>query len=90
FIQYGLMFLNGSLVSVDKFPGWLETATRLLPGTQGILTLRAALLEKQSFEALWINLLLLILHSTVYFIVGWLVYKIGERYARQHGTLGQY
>lgn len=90
FIQYGLMFLNGSLVSIEKFPPWLETAARLLPGTQGIFTLRLALLEKQSFEELWINLLLLIVHSTVYFIMGWLVYKIGESYARQHGTLGQY
>lgn len=90
FIQYGLMFLNGSLVSIEKFPPWLETTARLLPGTQGIFTLRLALLEKQSFEELWINLLLLIVHSTVYFIMGWLVYKVGESYARQHGTLGQY
>jgi ABC-2 type transport system permease protein len=90
FIQYGLMFLNGSLVAITSFPAWLEIFARLLPGTQGIFTLRQALIEQQSFADLWGSLLLLMLHSTVYFGLGWGVYKLGERYARRHGTLGQY
>lgn len=90
FIQYGLMFLNGSLVAITSFPTWLEIFARLLPGTQGIVTLRQALIEQQSFADLWGSLLLLMLHSTVYFGLGWGIYKLGERYARRHGTLGQY
>lgn len=92
FIQYGLMFLNGSLVAIDKFPGWLATFARLLPGTQGIIVLRQALIEQQSFHELWLDgsLILLILHSGMYFLVGVILYKVGERRARRDGTLGQY
>lgn len=90
--QYGIMFLNGSILPVDKLPAWLELPARLLPGTQGIIVLRQVTLEDQSLSAVWADgsLSWLMLHSVVFFAAGWLIFRSGERYVRRQGALGHY
>jgi ABC-2 type transport system permease protein len=90
--QYGLMFVNGSLLPVERFPAELAWVARLLPGTQGIIVLRRVVLEHHSLADVWSDgsLIALIVHSTLFFLLGWTIFKAGERYARQRGTLGQY
>lgn len=90
--QYGLMFLNGSMLPVDRLPDGVDTLARLLPGTQGIIVLRRVLLDGASLGDAWADgdLGWLVAHSVVFFAVGWGVFMLCARYARRHGTLGEY
>lgn len=91
-IQNLLLFVTGALVPISLFPNWLAAIAQTLPITQGIVVLRAILLDGQSLSTVWANgsLLYLLIHSSLYLFGGWLIFKISERYVRRHGSLGQY
>ncbi len=87
-----LLFLNGSFLTVERMPVWLETFARSLPTTQGIDVLRRVVLDDLSLTSVWQDgsLVWLIAHSAIFLIVGWGVFLWGERVARRRGLLGQY
>ena len=91
-IQNALLFLTGSLLPIGHFPPWLAFFARTLPITQGIDVLRNVLLNGQSLIAAWDNqsLVWLIVNSSVYLIIGWVVFKYSERFAKKQGSLSQY
>ncbi|MEM8530253.1 MAG: ABC transporter permease [Chloroflexota bacterium] len=91
-VQNALLFLTGSLLPVSRFPEWLEAISRTLPITQGIIVLREVMLENISLTASWMNggLVWLIVHSTSYVCVGFLIFKWCERIAKKQGSLGHY
>jgi ABC-2 type transport system permease protein len=91
-MQNLLLFMNGSLLPVDRLPGWMEAIALTLPTTQGIIVLRQVVLNGASLNQLWHegSLFWLLIHSTVYFIVGWFFFKWCEKKARERGALGQY
>lgn len=91
-IQYLLLFLNGALLPVDRFPEWLAFIAKILPTTQGIVVLRRVVLDGQSLAVVWRDgsLLWLLVHSTFFFLVGWLIFRWSEGIAKRQGTLGQY
>lgn len=91
-MQNLLLFMNGTLLAVDQFPGWLEGFTKALPSTQGIIVLRNVLLEGQSLGAAWADgsLVALLINSTIYFAGGLVVFKVCEHVAQRKGSLGQY
>jgi ABC-2 type transport system permease protein len=91
-VQNMLLFMNGTLMPVDEFPGWMTAVSNTLPTTLGISALRAVTIGQQSLSRLWHDgtLVALGLHSAAYLVSGWLVFKWCERYARRHGTLGHY
>ena len=87
-----LLFTNGAILPVDRLPDWLQTVAKLLPSTQGILVLRSVILDGKPLGATWADgsLELLVLHSLLFFIVGWFVYRWCESIAKRKGSLGQY
>jgi ABC-2 type transport system permease protein len=87
-----LLYLGGALLPVHNLPGWLEAFSRTLPTTQGIIVLRNVVLDGGSLASTWGDgsLMWLMLHSMLYFVIGWLGFKWLERIARKQGTLGQY
>ncbi len=87
-----LLFTNGSILPVDRLPDWLQTVARLLPSTQGIIVLRNVILDGKPLGATWADgsLVLLVLHSLVFFFLGWMVYRLCEGVAKRKGSLGQY
>ncbi len=87
-----LLFLNGSFLTVERMPGWLETFARSLPSTQGIDVLRRVVLEGMSLAGVWQDgsLVWLTVHTAVFLLAGWGVFLWGERVARRRGLLGQY
>ncbi len=91
-IQYALVFLNGALLPVDVFPAWLAFIARLLPTTQGIIVLRQVALEGMTLAQTWQSGALgwLMVHSAVFLLLGWLIFRWCENVARQRGLLGQY
>ena len=92
FAENILLWLSGTLLPVALFPGWLETFSKFLPATEGIIVLREVVLGGSSLSTAWANgsLPLLIANSAAYLIVGWLVFKWGERISKGRGVMGQY
>jgi ABC-2 type transport system permease protein len=91
-IQYALVFLNGALLPVELFPDWLAFIARLLPTTQGIIVLRQVTLDGLTLTQTWQTGALgwLVVHSAVFLLLGWLIFRWCENIARQRGLLGQY
>lgn len=91
-MQNALLFLTGSLLPVSHFPNWLAFIAKTLPITQGIIVLRNVELNGQSLSSTWANgsLIWLIVHSSLYLIAGWIIFKWCERIAKKQGSLSQY
>lgn len=91
-IQNMLLFLNGTILPVENMPDWLAGIARTLPSTQGIVVIRRVVLGGQSLSAVWQDgsLIWLIVHSAIYFAIGWVVFTCCERVAKKQGSLGQY
>jgi ABC-2 type transport system permease protein len=87
-----LAFLNGSFLPVSAMPIWMATIAKTLPSTLGIIVIREILLEGKSLATTWSegSLVELTINSIVYFGVGWLVFVVCERIAKNRGSLGQY
>ena len=87
-----LLFLNGALLPVHHFPPWLETVAVFLPTTQGIIVLRKVVVDGMSLTAVWQDgsMVFLAVQSVLFLAVGWILFNVGERVAKQRGTLGQY
>ncbi len=91
-LQNVLLFVNGAIVPVTLFPEWLTRLSRILPTTLSIETMRLVTLEGASLQDAWHVGILpsLVLHSTIWFAVGLLLFFVSEREARRRGLLGQY
>lgn len=91
-IQNLMLFLTGSLLPVSHFPGWLAAISETLPITQGVIVLRNILISNQSLITTWTNgsLVLLVIHSSIYLLGGWFIFKWCERTAKKQGSLSHY
>ncbi len=91
-IQNILLFLNGAIVPITVYPTWLANATRLLPTTLGIETMRMVTLEELPLSEVWLNgrLQLLTMHSIIWFSVGLALFLWADREARRRGLIGQF
>lgn len=87
-----LLFLNGSFLSIEKFPSWLVIFAKNLPTTQGIILLRETMLATRPLADLWRDgsLILLLGQSFLYFCGGLLIFTWCVRSAKKAGTLGSY
>ncbi len=87
-----LLFLNGSLLPVDRLPEWLEIVAKGLPTTLGIIAMRRVIFDGESLAALWSDgtLVLLTAHSAVFVVVGWFGFRYAPGVAKRRGLLGQY
>lgn len=91
-LQNLMLFLTGSLLPISHFPQWLAVIAQTLPITQGIIVLRSILLNGQSLSSSWANgsLVLLLIHSSLYLLGGWFIFKWCERVAKRQGSLSHY
>lgn len=90
--QNALLFLNGTLLPVDKLPPAIEAFALTLPSTLGIIALRQVMFEGKSLMMLWQEgtLPALLINTLFYFVGGLVVYQLCESYARRRSLLGQY
>lgn len=91
-VQNALLFLTGSLIPVSRFPEWLALISKALPITQGIIVIRSMLLNGETLASTWADgsLIWLTIHAIIYVSIGLLIFRWGERIAKQQGSLGQY
>ncbi len=80
-LTQALLFLNGTILSIDHFPAWLISIANNLPTTHGIILLRKTLLQSQSLTNLLNDGSLIRLScNSIYLFLQWidnfyLVYK---------------
>lgn len=90
-VSTALLFLSGALAPVEGAPV-LISLSRVLPLTLGIALLR----QLATGEILWSQLgqqpdfYWLLVHTTVYGLLGWQVMMWGQRLARRDGSLAHY
>ena len=91
-LNNALAFLNGSFLPVSAMPIWMAVIAKTLPSTLGIIVIREIILEGKSLAATWNegSLVELTINSIAYFGVGWVVFAVCERIAKNWGSLGQY
>ena len=87
-----LLFLNGTIMPVDRFPLWLESVSLLFPTTQGIIVLRKVGLDGESLVSTWNDgsLVYLIVHSALFLALGLAAFRYAEHVGRRKAVLGHY
>lgn len=87
-----LIFLNGSILPLEKMPYWVQILSKTLPTTQGIEVLRNIIFHKHTLLQITLDgsLFVLIINSSLYFIIGWFVLGKCENLALEKGSIGHY
>ena len=87
-----LLYFSGVLLPLERLPEEMAAVARTLPSTQGIAVLRDMVFGGLSLGEAWANgsLPWLVVHSALYFTLGWLFYAWCESIAKRQGSLGQY
>jgi len=80
-----IQFLVLSLIVLPSYPLNLYSFLPISPSAMTINKVFAS-----GLEASWSWIGFLYLHGLIYLILGMVVFKRGEQYARDKGTLGQY
>lgn len=87
-----LLFLNGSILPLEKMPYWLQLISNTLPTTQGIYVIRNIIFHNYSLLQTIQDgsFVLLIFNSIIYFMAGWLIFSLCQKYAQNKGIIGHY
>lgn len=87
-----LLFINGSILSLDQYPYFLQIVFAQLPTTQGITVLRKVLLDGQSFVLAGTDAttVALLSNSIGYFLGGICILILCLQVATRKGTIGNY
>jgi ABC-2 type transport system permease protein len=91
-VRGALLFVTGVMIPVDKFPLQMQTISQLFPMTQGLIMMRKVTVNGISLWELIQNgdMLILIVNSLAYLIVGVVVFKFMENVTRNKGVMGVY
>jgi ABC-2 type transport system permease protein len=92
-LALGLMvFFSGALVPIDRLPAWMAEIGRFAPISQGIVALRAALVDGRGSLPIGGDggLLWLMGTGAAYLFIGIAAFSLGESIARRKGSLGRY
>jgi ABC-2 type transport system permease protein len=86
FIAQGLMLVvSGVYYEVSVLPGWMQWVAKISPATYALRGNRAQILHGAGLA--WADVWPLILIGLVSVPLGLVVFRTGERYAKQHGKL---
>ena len=87
-----VILLNGAVMPLSLFPGWLAVVARLLPTTMGVEATAKVLFDDESLGGIWSDgsLPWLIAYTAALALVGWYVFVRNHRRALRDGRLGQY
>ncbi|MBA2273826.1 MAG: ABC transporter permease, partial [Actinobacteria bacterium] len=88
FIAQGmLLVVSGIYYSVEVLPEPMQWLAVISPATYALEGIRDAILEGAAISALWGQLVPLIGIGAISIPLGLIVFRRGERYAKQHGKL---
>jgi ABC-2 type transport system permease protein len=86
FIAQGLMLVvSGVYYAVNVLPSWMQWISTISPATYALRGNRAQILEGAGLR--WADVWPLLVIGVLSIPIGLLVFRTGERYAKQHGKL---
>jgi len=85
-----VMIFCGITYPLAMLPNWMQSVSQWLPQTYVIHAMRTAALSAEGFSAIAFDLKMLALFGLFWLVVGYLLFNIMERRARQTGAIGQY
>ena len=87
-----MIFFSGALIPLDRLPGWMAAVGRLTPIGQGVVALRAVLIDGRAGFPAWGDggLVGMVATSGAYLLFGIAAFSLGESIAKRRGSLGRY
>jgi ABC-2 type transport system permease protein len=86
FVAQGLMLVvSGVYYPVSVLPTWMQWIAKISPATYALRGIRDMILNGASLQ--WDDVWPLLVIGTVSIPLGLVVFRAGERYAKQHGKL---
>jgi ABC-2 type transport system permease protein len=85
-----VMIFCGITYPLAMLPGWMQSVAQWLPQTYIIHAMRTAALSTEGFSAIAFDLKMLVLFGIFWLAVGYGLFNVMERRARQTGAIGQY
>ncbi|MCE9644467.1 MAG: ABC transporter permease [Chloroflexi bacterium] len=85
-----VMIFCGITYPLMLLPGWMQSVAQWLPQTYVIHAMRSAALSTEGFTGISHDLLMMTVFGIFWLAVGYILFVIMERRARQTGAIGQY
>lgn len=85
-----VMVFCGITYPLAMLPNWMQSVAQWLPQTYVIHAMRTAALSTEGFGGIAFDLKMLTLFGAFWLAVGYLLFTMMERRARQTGAIGQY
>lgn len=85
-----VMIFCGITYPLVILPGWMQSVAQWLPQTYIIHAVRTAALSTEGFSAIAFDLKMLVIFGIFWLALGYFLFNIMERRARQTGAIGQY
>ena len=85
-----VMIFCGITYPLAMLPNWMQSVSQWLPQTYVIHAMRTAALSSEGFSAIAFDLKMLALFGIFWLAVGYALFNMMERRARQTGAIGQY
>jgi ABC-2 type transport system permease protein len=85
-----VMIFCGITYPLILLPGWMQSVAQWLPQTYVIHAMRSAALSTEGFAGISHDLLMMTVFGIFWLAVGYILFVVMERRARQTGAIGQY
>lgn len=85
-----VMVFCGITYPMAMLPGWMQSVGQWLPQTYIIHAVRSAALSTEGFAGISHDLNMILIFGIVWLTIGYIMFTIMERRARQTGAIGQY
>jgi ABC-2 type transport system permease protein len=85
-----VMVFCGITYPMAMLPGWMQSVGEWLPQTYIIHAMRSAALSADGFAGISHDLTMILIHGAAWLLIGYVMFVVMERRARQTGAIGQY
>ena len=85
-----VMVFCGITYPMAMLPGWMQSVGEWLPQTYIIHAMRSAALSTDGFAGISHDLTMILVHGAAWLLIGYVMFVVMERRARQTGAIGQY
>ncbi len=87
-----MVFFSGAIIPLSQLPGWMQNIGRFTPISQGVVGLRAVMIDGQTSSPLGRDggIVWMVAIRAAYLVIGIAAFGLGEARARRRGSLGRY
>jgi ABC-2 type transport system permease protein len=85
-----VMIFCGITYPLAMLPNWMQSVAQWLPQTYIIHAMRIAALSTEGFTGIANDLKMMMIFGIVWLVIGYVLFVVMERRARQTGAIGQY